>query len=430
MKRIGEMSTRKSCGFRVAGIRLRFHPHEMKFTKHPASASRLHAWIAAASVAVAAPAIALDSIGVVKVADGFERPVWAGMPKEHEGTLWVMEQAGRVWRVDLATGERADTPFLDIARDVSRRGNEEGLLGLAFAPDFADSGIFYVNYSDHDQHTRIVRFTSSDGKTTDPATAEQILRFKQDFRNHNGGWIEFGPDGMLYIGNGDGGSGNDPKNRAQDLGSLLGKMLRIDVSGGGEGYKVPDDNPFIGCGTDMRPEIWFYGLRNPWRCSFDRETGDFWIGDVGQNRREEINFMKAGEGAGADFGWRLREGEIATPTGNVGGPRPEGAVDPVYVYHHGSGPLQGVSVTGGYVYRGPIKALQGRYVFGDYQNPRIWSFVLRDGEAADFHDHTDALQPEGGRINLISSFAEDNQGNLFIIDHTGPVYQIVAGSEG
>jgi len=370
--------------------------------------------------------MAHGNIGSVKVAEGFERPVWVGMPKGRDGTLWVMEQAGRIWLVDLKTGQRAGQPFLDIAKDVSRRGNEEGLLGLAFDADFIRNGIYYVNYSDHEQHTRIVRFTSKDGKTTDPATAELILSFKQDFRNHNGGWIEFGPDGMLYIGNGDGGSANDPKNRAQDLTSLLGKMLRIDVSGGGGGYKVPPDNPFVGRGDSIRPEIWFYGLRNPWRCSFDRETGDLWMGDVGQNHQEEINFMKAGEGAGANFGWRPREGEIATPTGtDIGGPRPGGNVDPVYSYTHGNGPLQGVSVTGGHVYRGPIESMRGRYVFADYQNPRIWSFVLRDGKAADLQDHTDTLQPAGGRINLISSFAEDNQGNLFIVDHTGPVYQMV-----
>lgn len=378
------------------------------------------------SMTAATQALATQNIETVKVAEGFERPVWAGMPKGIDGTLWVMEQAGRIWLVDLATGKRAEEPFLEIAKDVSRRGNEEGLLGLAFDADFAKNGIYYVNYSDHEQHTRIVRFKSPNQKTTDPATAEAILRFKQDFRNHNGGWIEFGPDGMLYIGNGDGGSGNDPHNRAQDLSSLLGKMLRIDVSGGGERYKIPQDNPFFDGSNDARPEIWFSGLRNPWRCSFDRETGDFWIGDVGQNRQEEINFMKAGEGAGANFGWRPREGEIATPTGpNIGGERPKNNVDPVYVYAHGDGPLEGKSVTGGYVYRGPIKSMQGRYVFADYQNPRIWSFVLRDGKAEDLQDHTDSLQPEGGRINLIASFAEDHQGNVFIVDHTGPIYQIV-----
>jgi glucose/arabinose dehydrogenase len=362
-------------------------------------------------------------IGVEKVASGFERPVWAGMPADSDGKLWVMEQAGRVWIVDLATGERADDPFLDIRGDVSRRGNEEGLLGLAFAADFQKSGRFYVNFTDNDQHTRIVRFISRDGVTTDPSTAEILLKYKQPFRNHNGGWISFGPDGMLYIGNGDGGAANDPKNNGQSLDTLLGKILRIDVSPE-TGYRVPRDNPFVRR-TNAKPEIWAYGVRNPWRCSFDRKTGDFWMGDVGQNHWEEIHYMPHGKGAGANYGWRLREGLVATPTGDVGGKAPRSAVEPVYVYSHGGGPREGVSVTGGYVYRGPIRELQGRYIFADYQNPRIWSFVLNRGKADDFKDHTSDLQPESGRITLIPSFAEDNDGNLFIIDHTGPVYRIV-----
>jgi glucose/arabinose dehydrogenase len=363
-------------------------------------------------------------IGVERVVAGFERPVWAGMPAGSEDTLWVMEQAGRVWRVDLESGQRAKEPFLDIRSDVSRQGNEEGLLGLAFAPDFSKSGRFYVNFTDKDQHTRIVRFTSKDGKRTDPSTAEVLLRFKQDFRNHNGGWIEFGPDGMLYIGNGDGGAANDPKKRGQALDTFLGKILRIDVSPA-TAYRVPPDNPFVRR-KGAKPEIWAYGVRNPWRCSFDRKTGDFWMGDVGQNAWEEINFVPNGKGSGANYGWRLREGLIETPAGGVGGSTPRGAVEPVYVYKHGSGSNQGVSVTGGYVDRGPIPELQGRYVFADYQNPRIWSFRLERNKAVDFKDHTDDLQPESGRINLIASFAEDHQGNLFIVDHSGPVYRIVA----
>jgi len=173
------------------------------------------------------------------------------------------------------------------------------------------------------------------------------------------------------------------------------------------------------------PEIWAYGLRNPWRSSFDRETGDLWIADVGQGLWEEINFMPKAKGAGANYGWRLREGEIATPADGVGGKAPRGAVDPIYVYAHGNGADQGVSVTGGFVYRGPIRELQGRYFFGDYQNPRIWSFKQQRGKASDFTDHTTSLQPEGGRINLIASFAEDSEGNLFIVDHSGPIYQII-----
>jgi glucose/arabinose dehydrogenase len=367
--------------------------------------------------------LAHGRLATEKVAEGFERPLWAGMPKDSEGKLWIMEQEGRVWIVDTKTGKRADQPFLDIRGEVSRKANEQGLLGLAFAPDFSKSGRFYVNFTDNHKHTQIKRFVSADKLTTDPASGELLLQFEQPWGNHNGGWISFGPDGMLYIGNGDGGSANDPKDSGQSMDTLLGKILRIDVSGQ-TGYKVPPDNPFLKK-SGAKPEIWAYGVRNPWRCSFDRETGDFWMGDVGQNRLEEIHFIPRNKAAGANYGWRLREGDQATPAKGVGGDKPRGAIEPIYVYKHGNGPEQGVSVTGGYVYRGPIKSLQGRYVFADYQNPRIWSFVQNRGKMRDFKDHTSELQPQGGRINLISSFAEDNDGNLYIIDHTGPIYKIV-----
>jgi glucose/arabinose dehydrogenase len=361
--------------------------------------------------------------GVEKVAEGFERPLWAGMPKDSKGKLWVMEQAGRVWIVDLDTGKRSEKPFLDIAKDVTRQGNEEGLLGLAFAPDFNKTGRYYVNFTDNEHFTRIVRFVSEDRATTSPDSGEVLLRFKQPYNNHNGGWIEFGPDGMLYIGNGDGGAGNDPQNNAQSLDTYLGKILRIDVSPK-TGYRTPNDNPFVRR-TNAKPEIWAYGVRNPWRCSFDRETGDFWMGDVGQVHWEEINYMPKGKGAGANYGWRLREGEVATPAKGVGGDAPPKAIEPVYVYKHGGGSTEGFSVTCGFVYRGPIKELQGRYIFADYQNPRIWSFRMNGKKAEDFKDHTADLQPENGRIVLIPSFAEDNEGNLFIVDHIGPIYRVV-----
>lgn len=360
------------------------------------------------------------AIGVKKVADGFNRPVWVGVPKVSKKQLWVMEQHGVVTAVDPDSGDKV--VLFDIHEKVSRKGNEEGLLGLAFAPDFDKSGRFYLNYTDKEHFTCISRMVYQGGKV-DAGKEEVILRYKQDFQNHNGGWIEFGPDKMLYIGNGDGGSGNDPKQRAQDMTSLLGKILRIDVSPA-KGYEVPADNPFVK-NKDVKPEIWAYGVRNPWRCSFDAKTGDLWMGDVGQNHWEEINLIEHKKAFGANFGWRLREGDIATPANNVGGDKPKANVDPVYVYKHGGGSTEGFSVTGGYVYRGPIKELQGRYFFADYQNPRIWSFVEKNGKASDFKDHTGELQPEGGKIKQIPSFGEAPDGTLYIVDHSGPIYQIV-----
>ena len=363
-------------------------------------------------------------IGVEKVADKFSLPVWVGQPAGINDKLWVVEQDGKVWIVDAKTGERGGKPFLDIVSDVNRHSTELGLLGLAFAPDFKTSGRFYVNFTDKQMKTRIVRFTANKSLAdTDPASAEILFTYDQPFENHNGGWIGFGPDGMLYIAAGDGGSQNDPNGNGQSLNTHLAKIMRIDVSKA-KGYEVPKDNPFVGKANAL-PEVWCYGLRNPWRCSFDRKTGDFWIGDVGQNNWEEVDHVTKANFKGANFGWRLREGEVPNPNGKVAGDKPPGSEEPVYVYKHGGGKEDGFSVTGGYVYHGPLRELDGRYIFGDYQNPRIWSFDLKGSKATQFKDHTDELQPEGGRINLISSFGEDNAGNVYIVDHTGAVYRII-----
>ncbi len=355
-----------------------------------------------------------------------DRPVWAGAPDSVKGKLWIMEQAGTVWIVDLKTGERAKEPFLKINSQVTRKSNEQGLLGLAFAPDFEKSGTYYVNYNEKGGDTRIVRYKSDDGLTTDPDSGEIILEYKQPYGNHNGGWLDFGPDGYLYIATGDGGSANDPKNLAQNMSSLLGKVLRLDVSGG-KGYGIPENNPYKDA-KGVKPEIVANGLRNPWRCSFDRETGDFWIGDVGQNKWEEIDMVKKGGVLGKNFGWRLREADVPNPDKKIAGDKPVANVEPVYVYAHGSGATEGLSVTGGYVYRGSkMSDFEGRYIFADYQNPRIWSFVMKDGKATGFKDHTSELQPEGGRINLISSFGEDAEGEIYLVDLSGSVYRITGG---
>jgi glucose/arabinose dehydrogenase len=366
-----------------------------------------------------------SKLGVEQVAKGFDRPIWVGFPTGLPGKIWVVEQGGKIWIVDEKSGRKSSEPFLDIHDLVSRKGNEEGLLGLAFAPDFAKTGRYYVNYTDKtpEKLTQILRFVSEDRKTTDPKSGEILMKYPSEESNHNGGWLGFGPDNMLYIANGDGGSGNDPHKHGQALDTYLGKILRIDVSPK-TGYKVPTDNPFVS-DKAAKSEIWAYGVRNPWRCSFDRETGDFWIGDVGQNNWEEVNHVSHAKGKGANFGWSLREGDKKTPKEGTGGPLPKVAIDPVYVYNHGNEENEGLSVTGGYVYHGSISELEGRYVFGDYQNPRIWSFVLRNGKASDFKDHTKELQPEDGRITLISSFAENQDGELYVVDLTGSIYRIV-----
>ncbi len=357
------------------------------------------------------------------VAEGFERPVWIGAPPDDRDHLWVVEQAGKIWKLDARTGEKANSPVLDISSRVSRRGNEEGLLGLAFPADFATSGRFYINYTGNDETTYIQRIHARGPEfdAVDDSKSETLFEFKQPWRNHNGGWLGFGPDGYLYVGTGDGGAANDPHGNGQKLDTLLGKLLRVDVSPE-RSIKIPPDNPFVGREGALG-HIWAYGLRNPWRCSFDRKTGDLWIGDVGQNRWEEINFVPADEGSGANFGWRQREGNRKTP--GVGGARPEGAIDPVYVYDHGTGPRDGLSVTGGYVYRGPIRELQGRYIFADYQNRRIWSFVLKAGKTSDFQDHTDDWQPQNHRIGLVSSFGEDPDGHLYFTCLEGTVMKVI-----
>lgn len=359
----------------------------------------------------------------VLVADGFKLPVWASAPAGTSDLLWVVEKKGTIRILNRKTGKKRT--FLDITSRVGSKGNEEGLLGLAFSADYLKTGRFYVNLTTKKGFTEIIRFTAHGEKKQqcDASTAEVILTYKQPFRNHNGGWISFGPDGFLYIGNGDGGSANDPKNNSQNLDSYLGKLLRLDVSPQ-KGYRIPADNPFKN-NTKAKPEIYAYGLRNPWRCSWDRKTNDFYIGDVGQNAWEEIHFMPAGQGKGANYGWRLREGLIATPKKKVGGDKPKGAIDPIYVYKHGSGPTEGVSVTGGYVYRGPIKSLQGQYFFADYANSRIWSFTVKNNQTTHFTDWTQKLNHKGKKIKSISSFGEDPDGNLLIISYKGSIYQII-----
>jgi glucose/arabinose dehydrogenase len=377
------------------------------------------------------------------VADGFERPVFVASPPGDTGRLFVIEQhSGRIRIIDPQTNVVRSTDFLHITGLAT--GDEQGLLGLAFDPDYDTNGYFYVNVTVSGGDTEIRRYTvSSNPDVADPASF-LLLRVDQPQANHNGGWLGFGPDGYLYISLGDGGASNDSgtghtagTGNAQDTTSnLLGKILRIDVHGDAfpadstRNYAIPPSNPFVGVTGD--DEIWAYGLRNPFRASFDRATGDLWIGDVGQGAREEIDFQPAGSDGGENYGWRLREGTIANPV--VGGPKPAGAIDPIYDYAHGDDAFEGFVVTGGYVYRGPVAELAGTYFFADFATERIWSLV-HDGSAPsafdgtnydELADRTAELDPPGPlAINSISSFGEDASGNLYIVDLGGEVFRIV-----
>lgn len=277
--------------------------------------------------------------------------------------LFIVEQQGTI---QVATGGELDAePFLDITDRVTD-GGERGLLGLAFPADHATTGRYYVYYTDMNGNTVVSRFTA-DGNRTDPATEEILLTQEQPYGNHNGGQLAFGPDGFLYIGLGDGGSGGDPHGYGQDLSTFLGKLLRIDVSG--EMYTVPDSNPFVGRG-DARHEIWAYGLRNPWRFSFDSLTGDLFIADVGQNAWEEVNLQRAGSAGGENYGWNIMEASACFEPSE--GCNTSGLTLPINEYPHGND--WGQSVCGGYVYRGPNAGnLEGAYVFADYVSGRIWA---------------------------------------------------------
>jgi glucose/arabinose dehydrogenase len=316
---------------------------------------------------------------------------------------YFAEKVGRV--VALREGSEEPEVILDLTSEVST-GSEQGLLGLAFSPD---SEYLYVNFTDVAGDTRVVEFAFADGGV-DLSSRREVLFVDQPYSNHNGGNLAFGPDGYLYIGLGDGGSAADPEGRAQSLSTLLGKMLRIDPRPqDGEPYGIPRDNPFVGR-EDAMPEIWAYGLRNPWRYSFDRETGDLWIGDVGQGTREEIDFARAGSPGGENYAWDLLEGTI-----RFEGDAPPDDVPPVYEYPT----ADGCAVTGGYVYRGQdIPALVGAYAFADFCRGRLEAFRLEDGQARG-HDE---LGPE---VANVASFGEDADGELYVLSSSGPVFRLV-----
>ena len=330
-----------------------------------------------------------------------EQPV-AMAVRAGDPTLYFAQKTGTV--VAVVGGQVSPRPVLDLSGQVST-GGEQGLLGIAFSPD---DRFLYVNFTDLDGHTHVVEYRM-EARTVDPRSSREVLFVRQPFPNHNGGNLAFGPDGYLYVGLGDGGLANDPANRAESLDDLLGKMLRIDPHpSGGRPYAIPPDNPFVER-TGARPEIWAYGLRNPWRYSFDRETGDLWIADVGQDQREEIDFQPASSTGGEHYGWDGFEGSVQFEP-----PFPDDAVTPVYDY----GRDLGATVIGGYVYRGAdIPGLHGAYVFGDFFEPAIRALVLEDGRVTDHR----ALGPS---VDNLSSFGEDHVGQLYALSLGGPVYRL------
>jgi glucose/arabinose dehydrogenase len=343
------------------------------------------------------------SLQLTQVAE-VDQPVDLAVRRD-DPALYVVEKGGRVRAV--RDGAVDPTPVLDLSDAVST-GSEQGLLGLAFAPD---GGHLYVNYTDTGGNTRIVEYAFAGGRA-DPSSARELLEIDQPYANHNGGHLAFGPDGHLFIGMGDGGSGNDPENRAQNLGVLLGKLLRIDPTpSAGRPYTIPSDNPFVGQ-DGARGEIWAYGLRNPWRFSFDRQTGDLWIGDVGQNAVEEVDFAAESSDGGENYGWPAMEGTRANK-----GSRPAGAVDPIFDYRQADG---GCSVVAGYVYRGSaVPGLTGAFLYGDYCAGDVLAVRQADGAVTEESDL-------GLDVSNLSSFGQDNAGELYALSLDGAVYRVDA----
>ncbi|HYD66535.1 PQQ-dependent sugar dehydrogenase [Azospirillum sp.] len=371
------------------------------------------------------PQAAVSGITATRVATDLDQPLFATAAPDDASRLFVVERGGTIRILDLENGGTVNTPFLDVTREISV-GGERGLLGLAFHPDYATNGRFYVNLINREGDTEIRGYTVSatNPDRADPGSAALVLRVEQPegLSNHKAGWLDFAPDGTLYAALGDGGVAAN----AQNADNLLGKILRLDVNAdafpadAARNYAIPANNPFAA--TAGADEIWALGLRNPWRASFDRGTGEMYIADVGQNEWEEIDIGQAG----ANYGWPAFEGTEAyqnvTPT--IGTLTP-----PIYTYGHDVGR----SITGGYVYRGPAEEMQGQYVFGDFISGRIWS-LQSSGGTWSATERTAQIQTNAGRINQIASFGEDARGNLYVVDFDGDIFRLTprgaAGAAG
>ncbi|MDP2582519.1 MAG: PQQ-dependent sugar dehydrogenase [Candidatus Palauibacterales bacterium] len=402
-----------SVAFRPLGIR---NPARSGLRRRRA---RLAAWSLAAAVAFglacgsSSPPAEMGTSGLVAtpVVSGLSSPVWLTAPPG-DPRLFVVEQRGTI-RI-VKDGSLLPEPFLDL-RPAVASGGERGLLGLAFHPDYASNGRFYVDYTDPQGDTRVVayRVSASDPDRADPASGDTILAVDQPYSNHNGGLVTFGPDGMLYVGLGDGGSGGDPRGNGQNRGTLLGAILRLDVDGGSP-YRIPPDNPFVGQ-AGFRGEIWAWGLRNPWRYSFDPASGLLYIADVGQNDWEEVDAVSATTG-GLNYGWNVMEGRHCYGSSSCDG---QGLVQPILEYGHD----QGCSITGGFVYRGSaMPDLQGTYFYSDYCSG--WLRSLRyDGTAVGEERSWDV-----GSLGQVLSFGEDAAGELYVLSANGTVYRLDPGS--
>jgi glucose/arabinose dehydrogenase len=331
-------------------------------------------------------------------------------PDINDNRLYVTEKSGQIKVLDESNQLKAQT-FLDI-RDKVMDSGESGLLGLTFDLNYVKNGYFYVNYINKNQQSIIARYEISSKNTADPNSEKILIRINQPYSNHNGGDLAFGPDGYLYIAIGDGGSAGDPGNSAQDKTTLLGKILRIDINKG-DLYSIPDTNPFINQGNN-KPEIWAYGLRNPWRISFDRQTGDLYIADVGQGDIEEINLQKAGSNGGTNYGWRCYEG--AKTYNNQGCLSENNYTSPIFEYNHGESRC---SITGGYVYRGiEYPTLNGKYFYGDFCGGQLYYAENKDGE------WQQVLVAKTSYA--ITTFGQDSNGELYLADfNTGNIYKIV-----
>lgn len=344
-----------------------------------------------------------------EIASGLQFPVNMETAYDGSGRLFINEKPGRIRIVQ--SGELLDQPFLDISDRVRATSSEQGMLGLAFHPQYEENGRFFVHYSDLNGDTVLSRFqvSADDPNRADPASEVILLQQSQPYANHNGGQLAFGPDGYLYFGLGDGGSAGDPQNNGQSLETWLGKILRLDVDSG-DTYGIPADNPFQG--GKAKPEIWAYGLRNPWRFSFDQRTQELYIADVGQNQWEEIDYLPAGSPGGTNFGWRFKEASHAYEGGV---PVDALLIDPVYEYDHSFG----CSVTGGYVYRGQnLPEWQGIYIFGDYCSGRIWGLLRQNDQWVG-----QQLFETGGGL---TAFGQDEAGEVYLVDANGVISRLDA----